>query len=92
MLTGKTLVAVVFVQGEALTTSPTQKFQEVQAGIKYLVVLKHHLVKCINWQVTVGVSIFECGHGGVKCVCLMAERWILHGNYLESMLKRKKES
>lgn len=53
--------------------------------------LKHHLVKGIDGEVTVGVSIFERGHGGVKCVSLVAERGILHGDDLESVLVRKKE-
>ncbi len=80
------LVALVFFQGEALSTSPAQKFQEVQTGVEDLVVLKHHFVKCVNWEITVGVSIFERGHRGVKRVCLMAERGILHGDNLDSML------
>lgn len=89
ILHGQNLVTVVFFQGETLSASPPQKFQEIQTCMKDLVMLKHHLVKCINWEVTVGVSIFKRGHGGVKRICLMAEGGIVHGNYLESMLGRK---
>lgn len=53
--------------------------------------LEHHLVKGINGEVTVGVSIFQRGHRGIKCVGLMAKRGVVHGDYLESMLERKKE-
>lgn len=81
------LVALVLFQGKALSTSPAQKFEEVQTGVEDLVMLKHHFVKCVNWEVTVGVSIFECGHRGVKRVCLMTEWGILHGDDLESMLQ-----
>lgn len=52
--------------------------------------LEHHLVKGIDGEVTVGVGIFERGHGGVKCVSLVAEGGILHGDDLESVLERKK--
>lgn len=52
---------------------------------------KHHFVKRVNWEVTVGVSIFECGHRGVKRVCLMAERGVVHGDDFESMLEGKTE-
>lgn len=52
--------------------------------------LEHHLVKGINGEVTIGVSIFQRGHGGIKCVGLMAKRGVVHGDYLESMLERKK--
>lgn len=73
---------LVFFQGETLATSPAQKFEEVKASVEDFVVLKHHLVKCVNWKVTIGVGIFECCHGGVKCVCLMAKRRVLHGDDL----------
>lgn len=90
-LSSENLVVIVFFQGETLSASPPQKFQEVQTGIKDLVMLEHHLVKGINGEVTVGVSIFQRGHGGIKCVGLMAKRGVFHGDYLESMLERKKE-
>lgn len=77
---------LVFFQGKALSTSPAQKFEEVQTGVEDLVVFKHHLVKRVDREVTVGVGIFECGHGGVKRVRLVAERGVLHGDDLESML------
>ena len=80
------LVALISFHGKALSTSPAQKFEEVQTGVEDLLVFKHHLVKRVDWEVTIGVSIFKCGHGGVKCVCRMMERWILHGDDLESML------
>lgn len=89
-LSSENLVVIVFFQGETLSASPPQKFQEVQTGIKDLVMLEHHLVKGINGEVTIGVSIFQCGHGGIKCVGLMAKRGVVHGDYLESMLERKK--
>lgn len=91
-LGGESSAAVVFLQGETFSTSPAQKFQEVQTGVKDLVVLEHHLVKGIDGKVTVGVGIFERGHGGVKCVSLVAEGGILHGDDLESVLEREKES
>lgn len=78
--------ALVFFQGKALSTSPAQKFEEAQTGVEDLVVLKHHFVEWVDLEVTVGVGIFECGHRGVKRVCLMAERGILHGDDLDSML------
>lgn len=83
------LVALVLFQGKAFSTSPAQKFEEVQTGIEDLVVFKHHFVKCVNWKVAIGVSIFECGHRGVKSVCLMTERWNLHCDDLESVLEEK---
>lgn len=90
ILSSDNLVAIVFFQGETLLASPPQKFQEVQTGAKDLVMLKHHLVKGINGEVTVGVGIFQRGHGGVKCVGLVAKGGVVHGDYLESMLERKK--
>lgn len=86
-----TLLVALF-QGKALSTSPAQKFEEVQAGVEDLVVLKHQFVKRVDWEVTVGVGVFERGHRGVHCVCLMAERGILHGDDLESMLGGKTQN
>lgn len=86
------LVALVLFQGKALSTSPAQKFEEVQTGVEDLVVLKHHFVKCVDWEVAVGVSVFECGHRGVKRVCLMTERGIIHSDDLESMLGGKTQN
>ena len=76
----------VLFQGEALPTSPAQQFEEVQTGVEDLVVLEHHFVKGVNREVAVGVGVFERGHGGVKRVCLMAERGVVHGDDLESVL------
>lgn len=76
------LVALLLVQRKALSTPPAQKFEEVQTGVEDLVVLKHHFVKRVDWEVAVGVGIFECGHGGVKRVGLMTERGIVHGDNL----------
>lgn len=53
--------------------------------------LKHHLVEGIDGEVTVGVGIFERGHGGVQCVGLVAEGGIVHGDDLESVLEGKRE-
>lgn len=85
-------VGLVFFQGKALSTSPAQKFEEVQAGIEDLVVFKHHFVKRVDWEVTIGVSVFESGHRSVKGVCLMAERGILHGDDLERMLEGRAQN
>lgn len=79
----------VLFQGEALSTSPAQQFEEVQTGVEDLVVLEHHFVKRVNREVAVGVGVFERGHGGVKRVCLMTERGVLHGDDLESVLGGK---
>lgn len=86
------MVGLVLFQGKALSASPAQKFEEVQTGIEDLVVFKYHFVKCVNWEITVGVSVFECGHRSVKRVCLMTERGILHSDDLESMLGGKTQN
>lgn len=85
----KNSIPLFFVQGKAFSASPAQKLEEVQAGVEDLVVFEHHFVKCVNWKVTIGISVFECGHGGVESVCLMAERGIVHGDDLEGMLEKK---
>lgn len=79
-------VGLLFIQGKALSTSPAQKFEEVQTSIENFVVFKHHFIECVDWEVPIGVSIFECGHGGVERVCLVPERRILHCDDTESML------
>lgn len=90
-LSGASSAAAVFFQGKTFSTSPPQKFQEVETGVEDLVVLEHHLVKGIDGEVTVGVGIFERGHGSVKCVGLVAEWRILHGDDLKGVLERKKD-
>lgn len=80
-------VALVFFQREALATPPAQHLKEVQTGIEDLVVLKHHFIESVDGEVSVGVGIFQCGHGGVKRVCLVAERWVFHGDDLEGVLE-----
>lgn len=90
-LGGASSAAAVFFQGETFSTSPPQKFQEVETGVEDLVVLEHHLVKGIDGEVTVGVGIFERGHGGVKCVGLVAKWGIVHGDDLKGVLETKKE-
>lgn len=82
-------VALVFFQRETLATSPAQHLKEIQTGVEDLVMLKHHFIESVNGEVSVGVNIFQSGHGGVKRVCLVAERWVLHGDDLEGVLEDK---
>lgn len=82
-------VALVFLKRKTLATSPAQHLKEVQTGVEDFVMLKHHFIEGVNGEVSVGVSIFQSGHGSVKRVCLVAEGWVLHGDDLEGMLEEK---
>lgn len=71
-------MSILLVQCEALTTPPAEQFEEVQAGVEDLVVLKHHLVEGVNGKVPVGVCVLESGHGGVESVGLVAKWRVVH--------------
>lgn len=80
---------LIFFQGKTLATPPAQQLEEVQAGVEDFVVFKHHFVKRFDGKVSVGIGIFQCGHGCVKSVCLMAERRIVHGDNPVGVLETK---
>jgi len=56
LLRNPSFVLLLF-QGKALSASPAQQLEEVQASIEDLVMFEDHFVKCVNWKVTIGVSI-----------------------------------